>query len=256
MSEEALGETATESPFNRLTLDAASLASPVAAQLFQGLGVLHVRDAVPRDTLVAIKQEILDSLTWLEGEVGERVPYITVMRSEYDPAMQEAYGRLVMLLNDVLSPQFPYRDAIPGIVGATEIQFIMAYAREARNDGNPSAHVDFHQDYPTFCRASKVVEEFNPKRTITCWLPLDDIDDETPSIEYIPAWLNQELPTNERGTLDMELIGNSLDRLPHWVPPVHLGDFMLHDQFTLHRSYITPTRLKTRRSFELRFVVT
>ena len=108
--------------------------------------MLHVQNAIPLETLAAIKAEILDGLAWLENQVGERVPYITVMRSEFDPAMRTAYERLVMLLNEVLSPQFPYRDSIAAAAGCSEIQYIMAYAREARNDGGASAHVGFHQE--------------------------------------------------------------------------------------------------------------
>jgi hypothetical protein len=241
--------------YTRLSIDTRDFRTASAAALFQGLGVLHVQNAIPLETLAAIKAEILDGLAWLENQVGERVPYITVMRSEFDPAMRTTYERLVMLLNEVLSPQFPYRDSIAAAAGCSEIKYIMAYAREARNDGGASAHVGFHQDYPTFNKVSNIQDHFKPKRTVTCWIPLGEIDDETPSIEYLPAWLNQELPSNAQGTLDLEVFGETLDRLPHWVPPVQLGDFIIHDQFTLHRSHVTPKRTKQRRSFELRLVM-
>lgn len=241
--------------FDKLTVTPDLLDTAAAVKMYQALGVIHVAGALPPDLLFTVRDEILDLLSWLEGEVGERVPYITSLRGEYDPAMADAYERLVLVLNETLSPHFPYREAIATVAECQEIQVILAYAREAQGGGGSSAHVDFHQDYPTFCRASNIENHLNPKRTITCWIPLDEMDEETPTIEYIPARLNVELPTTSEGILDMGQVGDALAKLPNWVPPVSLGDFVLHDQFTLHRSHVTPLRTKVRRSFELRFVM-
>ena len=196
--------------------------------------MLHVQNAIPLETLAAIKAEILDGLAWLENQVGERVPYITVMRSEFDPAMRTTYERLVMLLNEVLSPQFPYRDSIAAAAGCSEIQYIMAYAREARNDGGASAHVGFHQDYPTFNKVSNIQDHFKPKRTVTCWIPLGEIDDETPSIEYLPARLNLEafgalsqhalVGGAQVLVLALRQLVQSLLDLVHTVQRTHAGD--------------------------------
>lgn len=227
-------------------------ATPYAAKLFSSFGVLHVKNAVPRETQVRLDRRICEILDSLEGRVGERIPYISAFPSENKEDMRLACKELDEALNDILSPDFPFIDPILNLVDCKQVLATVGYAREARPTGGASAHCGYHQDYPSFVRFTDFDKRFDPKRTLTIWFPLCEIDSRTPGIEYVPAYLDQELPNDEGGQLDVGVVDVDSDRLPKWVPKATIGDFCVHDQYTLHRSHVLPGMDKLRRSFELR----
>lgn len=242
--------------FDRLSIRASELNRPAAARLFQTMGVLHVRAVISAPDLTAVRDDILTLLDALSGKVGERLPYITFCRSlEYEIPMREAYKALMDLLGRTIAPSFNYLPSIARLAGCSRVSATHGYAREASPNGGVSAHVPYHQDYPTFVLASDIGAEQGFKRMMTCWIPLDPIDDQTPSIEYVPGKLDQELPFKVDGLVNMDIVGPALEARESWVPPVQLGDMVLHDQFTLHRSHLTPDMTKPRRNIELRFVL-
>lgn len=247
-----------EDPFARLSVDASNLLQPTTAEIFNKIGVLHIRGVFPCDILSDLASTVTNLLNEMETKAGSRTPYISIFSDPVNyEIMREVYN-VLEAKTDVLNKEMQaIRDFCRVATRSDKYVGEFYYAREAIATSTTSASVPlYHQDHPTFMISMTDIVGVPINRFITVWVPLDPIDDETPSIEYVPAKLESELPSTEGGMLDVTEFEDKLPSLPHWVPPVALGDVCLHDQFTIHRSHITDKMTKMRRNIEVRLVYT
>lgn len=108
----------------------------------------------------------------------------------------------------------------------------------------------FHQDGSYFTREPK---EHNG---LTAWIPLNDCGRHSPGLEVHPFKTTEVIGPPKGATLPNmfadadEVLERYGDRL--WAPEFEVGDCLLFDNFTIHRTHITPGMTKQRQSAELR----
>jgi ectoine hydroxylase-related dioxygenase (phytanoyl-CoA dioxygenase family) len=136
-------------------------------------------------------------------------------------------------------------------VGSSECGFLLdACSVRVQPPDQPKRALAWHQDaYPAQIRRPQ-------DRGVTFWVPLVDIDAGTPSLEVFPVQLDEIFKTrsDEAGYVvlaDESIVG----RMPH--PPealgaMRLGDVLLLDCLTLHRTSIPPGAGKIRVSADIR----
>ena len=87
-------------------------------------------------------------------------------------------------------------------------------------------------------------------RLLTVWLPLDPCCGERPGLEFVRWRLDQLLHYSE---LDDDSLRQRFAPERFWVPELQLGDGLIFQDGTLHRTYVTPDMSQDRLSVEYRF---
>lgn len=92
---------------------------------------------------------------------------------------------------------------------------------------------------------------------LTCWIPLVEIDQDTPAIQFVPKKLHDKLHQQDGvavtygdGMNDEEV--TQLAGSSRYVPKMSVGDVVLFDPYTAHRSYAEEGMTKSRLSIDIR----
>jgi hypothetical protein len=86
---------------------------------------------------------------------------------------------------------------------------------------------------------------------LTCWLPLVPCGDDAPGLEFVAVPMDDLLPPE--ALLDQSIRSTHAAE-KFWKPSMQLGDIVLIQSGTLHRTHVTPAMRSDRTSIELRFV--
>lgn len=117
-----------------------------------------------------------------------------------------------------------------------------------RRHENALRHVPWHIDADAAAVAGIA------KESVNVWLPLEDVGETAPSLEFILGSnaIMRELPLLDahRARTDEWVKENTSNR--RWTPSACLGDALIFDQYTLHRTQQMPARAR-RLSCEFRF---
>lgn len=96
---------------------------------------------------------------------------------------------------------------------------------------------------------------------LNCWFPLNSCGQDSPSLEVIALSQSEQFPFSndtshplyKNQALDSSWVLKNFAKY-QWQPEYELGDVMLMTQFTIHKTYATPTMTKDRLSIEIRSV--
>jgi hypothetical protein len=109
----------------------------------------------------------------------------------------------------------------------------------------------WHQDaFPASIRSER-------DRGVAFWVPLSDIDDATPTLEVFPAQLDEIFATRTDDSYyavlaDEPAVLSRMEVKPERVDNLRVGDVLVLDCFTLHRTCIPQGATKTRISADIR----
>jgi hypothetical protein len=122
--------------------------------------------------------------------------------------------------------------------------------------------LELHQDYDALRELRRELFTSNhfmshppDEPCCTVWVPLTDIDEETPTLQLSPRVPDEYL--EHRADPAGYAIIDRASAYEDWpmvtISQLRAGDGVIFGPLTLHRSFVRPWHTKTRRSFDLRF---
>lgn len=244
--------------FEHLTFSALDLDLPLMAQTFEQHRCLLLRQIFTPALMVSFGERAHQAFTrWdyqkanglLSPELAEGYRFNFLPVSELDQPDERLLQAIWMFMGT------PLVDLMNTIYDKQGFQIAMA---------NTTIRRQIHTDQAMFTPFHQDGYFLDPSyRIMTCWAPLVSCGADAPSLEVIPAGLNDIRPRHNpygehaRDNTDLDM---DADILPYfspetfWHPLLEPGDAILYDAFTIHRTYWLPHMQKPRYNLEIRVI--
>lgn len=231
------------------------------------LGVALLRDAIDPAGVQALFARAQDRFALLEGMSPQELEAHGVGQFRYhgalDLAAVDPEMRIVCALHPAVLP------ALCGFMDCPDLAFRNGIVRRVYPQ-RPEASSSFHQDL-------QFLKPYSG-RMVTIWVPLQPCDGSRPGLEVLPRRLHALAGRTVADYLgDSPVFNPYVDRgagvphdsavalseaevaplaagLPLWRPQLAVGDILIFDGYTIHRSALAPGMRLSRTSAELRCV--
>ena len=228
------------------------------------LGWRHCKNVIPKHLIQAVKAELSEWMTtrgapnkcFLFNGIDQQAKQFSNCISDFQLSLQKNLPYLPSVYKLALSQEI--KDVLHGNTGwsKTELSPIhnIRVKYPSKYGVSPFTTVPWHQDYgATDPRQSNLC-------IVTAWIPLTSTDSHNGGIEIIPrstslGWLEhrrEDRGPEVKNEIMKEVLSERRDLQPIKTKTT-LGDLILFDQYTLHRSLINSSS-QLRWSIDMRYI--
>lgn len=169
---------------------------------------------------------------------------------QFSPGLLQSHDRIVMGISTHVRHIFE-----ASLFGLPRWSFAPSKSFFRRINKNSASGVPWHTD----AEAAGIAQSAN--RCFNVWIPLRDVGSDAPTLEFVPGSHRitraEPIPLDIRNRPDGQYRDTdwvqSLQK-PTWAPSISLGDAVIFDQYTLHRTAKISGSSEERASCEFRFI--